>query len=243
MEDVKTILQLVVVSISIWVIVISLYLHPIIDIVPANLTNFTLCSSFFLFEFTYRPYWCSIVGTLIHEFVIYPVLGNRIPNFLHRIGLGSFLIIALSSGLLTLELVQSNKQVTLLTTSILYCVSKGLLCLLISCATLELILAQAPYNMRGLFAGYLVILFVVSIYAGDCLSFYSLKLCKDCNIRLIILGVKLAVSLCGFLLYCFLARWCKMRVRDDVYSVHRVVEEVYDRYLTAESQRRQLYLK
>ena len=81
----------------------------------------------------------------------------------------------------------------------------------------------------------------VYIYAGDCLSFYSLKICKDCNIKLIILVVKLVLSLCGFLLYCFLAHWYKMRVRDDVYSVHRVVEEVYDRYLTAESQRRQFF--
>ncbi len=31
-----------------------------------------------------------------------------------------------------------------------------------------------------------------------------------------------------------LARWYKRRVRDEDYNAHRVVEEVYDRYLSAQ---------
>ena len=34
-------------------------------------------------------------------------------------------------------------------------------------------------------------------------------------------------------MFCVVARWYKMRVRDEDYSTQRVVEEVYDRYLTA----------
>ena len=41
------------------------------------------------------------------------------------------------------------------------------------------------------------------------------------------------MCLIGFILYCFVARWYKVRVRDEEYSPQRVVEEVYDRYLTA----------
>ena len=37
----------------------------------------------------------------------------------------------------------------------------------------------------------------------------------------------------GFLLFCVVVRWYKLRVRDDDFSTQRVVEEVYDRYLTA----------
>ena len=48
---------------------------------------------------------------------------------------------------------------------------------------------------------------------------------------LILFGVKAAMSLLGFVLYCLLARWYKRRVRDEDYNAHRVVEEVYDRYL------------
>ena len=45
--------------------------------------------------------------------------------------------------------------------------------------------------------------------------------------------VKIALAVVGFLLFCVVARWYKMRVRDEGYSPQRVVEEVYDRYLTA----------
>ena len=98
---------------------------------------------------------------------------------------------------------------------------------------LELICAQAPYNMRGQFAGYMIIILSSSFFLGEAISTYLTDICSSCI--LIIFGVKLAVSLFGFILYCLLARWYKRRERDDVYSVHRVVEEVYDRYLTAQA--------
>ena len=40
------------------------------------------------------------------------------------------------------------------------------------------------------------------------------------------------IELVGLILFCVLARWYKMRVRDEDYSPHRVIEEVYDRYLS-----------
>ena len=40
------------------------------------------------------------------------------------------------------------------------------------------------------------------------------------------------LGLIGFILHCVLARWYKLRVRNEEYDVHRVVEEVYDRYLS-----------
>ena len=243
-ENVKTILQLMGVSFSIWVIAISLYLHPVITRVPQNmkLPNLTQCSLSLLSLFTYSPHWCSIVATVIYEIAIYPIIGDRIPSILRRIGFVSLLTIFLSLVLLTLELIQhfySDEQATIWLTIILHSVSKGLLSWQLSCATLELVLAQAPYNMRGLFAGFAAILIGVSIFAGDMLSYYSGFLCKNCNIRVVFFGAKLALSLFAFILYCILARRYKRRVRDDVFSPHRVVEEVYDRYLTAESQRRQ----
>ncbi len=41
-----------------------------------------------------------------------------------------------------------------------------------------------------------------------------------------------ALSAIGLVLYCLLARWYRRRVRDEDYNAHRVVEEVYDRYLS-----------
>ena len=53
------------------------------------------------------------------------------------------------------------------------------------------------------------------------------------NITLTIYGVRVGISLLGFILYCLLASWYKRRVRDEDYNAQTVVEEVYDRYLSA----------
>ena len=45
--------------------------------------------------------------------------------------------------------------------------------------------------------------------------------------------VSVALSIVGFVLYCVLAGWYKMRVRDDIATPHKWAEETYDRYLRA----------
>ncbi len=55
---------------------------------------------------------------------------------------------------------------------------------------------------------------------------------KNNKMVLILFGIKAALSVLGFILYCLLAHWYKRRVRDKHYHVQTVVEEVYDRYLT-----------
>ena len=44
-------------------------------------------------------------------------------------------------------------------------------------------------------------------------------------------AVAVALGIVGFVLYCVLARWYKMRVRDDIPTPHKWAEETYDRYL------------
>ncbi len=90
---------------------------------------------------------------------------------------------------------------------------------------LELVCAQAPYNMRGLFGGCMVLVLLSSLIIGFYIS---------SNNTLSIYGVRVGISVLGFILYCLLARWYKRRVRDEDYNAHRVVEEVYDRYLSAQ---------
>ena len=96
---------------------------------------------------------------------------------------------------------------------------------------LELVCAQVPYNMRRLFAAYILINYgtasVAGIYGSSAIH------PKNNTTVLIMFGIKAAISLLGFILYCLLAGWYKRRVRDEEYNAHRVVEEVYDRYLTS----------
>ena len=241
-EDVKTVLRLIALSFPILVVAIALFLHPNVGYKQLHVSTLSRCSWFLLSESTYSPQSCVVIGTLVYEFAIYPAVVNRIPSILKRIGIVSFLTVISSCMYLILEVIHlyGNEQ-AMWTTNILYSIVEGLLILLFSCALLELVPAQAPYNMRGLFAGYMIIVFLISSYVGTCFSYNSVKICSDCNIKLIIFSVKLAMSVFGFILYCFLARWYKKRVRDDVFSPHRVVEEVYDRYLTAEAAHNRRY--
>ena len=236
-EDVKTILRLLTISLSILMIGISLFLHPSIRNVPYTVSSLSDSTSFLLYKVTYSFDWFPVIGTVIYEFIIYPIIRNKIPSILRRIGIFSFISAILSSVFLILELIHhfNNEEHTIMwVESVLLNISNGLLAMLLFTAAFELVCAQAPYKTRGLFANYLSTLILSAKVVGNVVSKYDNKFCSNCPIKLVLFAVKLALSLLGFILYCFLAHWYKLRVRDDVFSPHRVVEEVYDRYLTAE---------
>ena len=91
--------------------------------------------------------------------------------------------------------------------------------------------------MRGLLISSVVSLLIVSATIGAALgSFLTNKIdvvCTKSWCPLILISVRIVFCLVSFLLFCVVARWYKRRVRDEDYSPQRVVEEVYDRYLTA----------
>ena len=93
--------------------------------------------------------------------------------------------------------------------------------------------AQSPYNMRGLLTGYSIALHFASLGIGMLLFRITETLLENYENKDIILwSLAAALSLVGFILHCVFARWYKLRLRDEDYNVHRVVEEVYDRYLS-----------
>ena len=236
-EDVKTILRLLMMSLSVWVVAFSLFINPYIYLVSETDSSLAICSKYFIASFTYRNNWCVVIGTLIYEFGIYPIIRNRIPTILQRIGITSFLITILSAVLLILEFVQYsyiNTEILQWSTSAIHWMSKGLLTWSLLCAAFELVVSQAPYNMRGLFVSFMTIIVFSSLFLGEVTGRQLSEVCSSC--KMILFGLKVGISLFGFILYCLLAYWYKKRVRDDVFSPHTVVEEVYDRYLTARAE-------
>ncbi len=156
------------------------------------------------------------------------VIRNKLPSILRRIGIISLFITTLSIVFLIMELLQNNygdlveiKYVTIVLNSI----STGVLTMLLATNITELVCAQAPYNMRGLFGGCMVLVLLLSL---------TIREIFPSNNTLTLYRVRVGISLLGFILYCLLARWYKRRVRDEDYNAHRVVEEVYDRYLSAQ---------
>ncbi len=226
-EDVKTILRLLSLCLTLWLLGCSLAIfHPLIY---ANVyrPDWNCYVSNLVALLTYSSKWCCMVWTVLYEFVLYPVIRNKLPSILRRIGIISLFITTLSIVFLILGVLQNYygdlvavKDVSIVINSF----SRGVLTMLLVSTMLELVCAQAPYNMRGLFGGCMVLVLISSFIIG----FFFPP-----NITLTIYGVRVGISLLGFILYCLLARWYKRRVRDEDYNAHRVVEEVYDQYLSA----------
>ena len=230
-EDVKTILKLLLISLSFLMIFLSMNLldGDHISGIPSHYSPI-------LSYFTYNRYWCSIIGTLVYEFVIYPFVRNKLPSILKRIGSASFLIIVLNIVSLVLSVVihfDSTLDDTVWR-SVLHVIS-GLLTVVLLPAMFEFICAQSPYNMRGLITGYVTLVFFSTIILGSVLYISFVNLCTGPYCFIILYSLAVALAVIGFLLHCILARWYKRRVRDDIYNLHRLVEEVYDRYLSAQT--------
>ncbi len=227
-EDVKTALRLFVVSLAFWVISFGIGVHPVskINILSDSFPNMTVFSSQMIVHFTFDNKWSVLIATVLIELVLYPLIGHKLPSIMKRIGIISFWTTIVSILCLTLELVNHNIEYEIVTawiTNVLNYTSSASIFLLLG-VILEFICAQAPYNMKGFFTGYIVVIFFTTLVIGNV---------RQTNEHIIIYGVKSGVSLFGFIFYCLLARWYKRRVRDEEYNVHRVVEEVYDRYLSA----------
>ena len=237
-EDVKTILRLLILGVSLLIITCSLTIPSLArddTLLNSYRSDMTPCSYHTLLFVAYNDWWIIFIGTTAFEFLIYPLFRNWLPNILKKIGIISFSNIAVSTLLLTANLLNPHFPDTTVLWILSIVLSKvlALLDLFLITAMLELVCAQSPYNMRGFFAGYMFFLAGLSLFLNSLSDVHFIS--GDDNICLVVTAVKMAVSLFGFILYCLLARWYKRRVRDDVFSVHTVVEEVYDRYLTAEA--------
>ena len=115
----------------------------------------------------------------------------------------------------------------------LYRSTSGLLFQMLLCSLLEFLSAQSPYNMRGLLLSSALPIVLFSNAIGSVVGdFLRYKICTQSWCLLIPFSVKSVLCFIGFLLFCVVACWYRRRVRDEDYFPQRVVEEVYDRYLT-----------
>ena len=229
-EDVKTFFKLLVVSVPF--VFISLSLNLRVGSPVYMFSHLSRYSSVILYYFTYSKHWSMFVGTLVYEFVIYPLVRNKLPSILRRIGVASLLVVVLSIVSLVVNVVSHyNSSVdSVVWQDILLQVMKELLTMVLISSTLEFVCAQSPYNMRTLVIGYAILLFVFSLI----LYFVFDRYCTDPYCSIIHNSITVSFAVIGFLLHCILAHWYKRRVRDDIYTPHRLVEEIYDRYLSAQ---------
>ena len=237
-EDVKTVLRLLAISVPITFQFFCLTLLGETIGKIGHTPGLNIRTTEFVYEFTNSAIWYGCLATFVYEFLIYPVVRNRLPSILKRIGGLSLLATLVTFVCFTLKLVRylthSKETVTEWIVHVLHQSTTGVLSLLLMNLILQFISAQSPYNMRGLLLSLVVVLLIVLDGIQAIFSHYiSINFCKHNWCALVAFSVKTVLSFIGFLLFCIVARWYKVRVRDDDYSPQRVVEEVYDRYLTA----------
>ena len=92
--------------------------------------------------------------------------------------------------------------------------------------------AQAPYGMRGLFTGFVYIQCTVPGTLSVSIGYIFTSECTSLYCPVVYWSLMAVLSVVGFLVFCIVARWYKRRVRDDIYAPQRVIEEIYDRYLS-----------
>ena len=200
--------------------------------------DLNLCLTKVTYYFTYSQYWCAILAIIAYEFAVYPFVRNKLPSSLKRIGIVSLLMTFVSLICFGIKLAQYlshfDESITGWITDVLYNVANGLLSQALLTSVLEFVCAQSPYNMRGLFVSLVVPLLTLSNTVSSIIGYsFPDKKCGRPWCSLILFSINFILCLTGFLLFCIVAHWYKKRVRDDDYSPQRVVEEVYDRYLTA----------
>ena len=237
-EDVKTVLRLLVISSPLFLVFIlsSFHTHkPHVNI--QHLVVYTFFSIIFNCSATY-----VVLTTLVFEFLIYPLTKNIFPSILKRIAavplLFTFVSFACFILKLTTDLTDSDEYTTDYVKWIIYILHfsiNGILYQMLFTSLLELMCAQSPYHMRGLLVSFSLPLLLLSDIVNFVVSnIFTNILCHAIQwYPLISYSVKTLTCFIAFLLFCAAARWYKMRVKDEDYSPQRVVEEVYDRYLTA----------
>ena len=234
-EDVKTFFKILAVSLPVFASSSLLKPNQILSNDPVVIPSLSDCTSRLVYPFSYSPWFWVVVISFCNEFVIYPLFRNKLPNILTSIGIANFIVLLVQVGYLianVADLFHHLHKVWWHWPFIIFCITFGLIIQLTLTKLTEFACAQSPYNMRGLLAGYVGFLYLSAVGVGvvlfTLLNIFSHgpyhKIIRNCT--------ETGLSLIGFILHCLLAHWYKRRVRDEEYNVHRVVEEVYNRYLS-----------
>lgn len=226
-EDVKTTLRILVMSLSMWFVIVATQLNSQVVKIPSTLIN--TCVDPILKGFTYSSLWCLLTSTIVFEFVVYPIASRYVPTILKRVGILCFVSTIKTLLCLTLNIAQHYVQGYDLalewTAAVIDSATDGLIDHALLTAIVEFIYAQSPYKMRGIFVAYFIVILILAVIISRLISSFL-------ETAFVAQSVKTVFCAIGFLLHCIIANWYKGRERDEVYAVQRVVEEVYDRYLS-----------
>ena len=242
-EDVKTVLRVLGLSIPLAVSIATFFsliyytnysfIQNVDGVHFQKLPNLTECQETVMHVFvTFKPFWV-VLGILVYEFAIYPLIRYRIPSMLKRIGftvvtvtpyiLIYFISIAIfynGEGTVTLTWVKFPNSIWLAIRTIL-----------LTTAALEFFCAQVPQNMSGLAIGYLW--FVLAFFSRIPVFFF-ITFVTNCSQRycgLVYCIVAILTSIVSSVAFVALAHYYKKRERDERINQQWLVEDTYSRYI------------
>ena len=198
----------------------------------------------------------TVILIPVYRFILFPLLKNKLPNFLKRIGAGIFLVFINSLLNLTLHTIghtHSNSTQCMFDTSsvpantlpispywlLIPDIVASVGSLLIVCTAWEFCMAQTPISLRGIMMGLGADLFLVGLYMHKgvilILSHFNLnKVTPSCGFYYyLVLSILLLPSL---LLFVIAAKRYKLRERERHVNIQAIVEEHYERYFDQEEE-------
>ena len=171
-----------------------------------------------IYSVTYNSLWCAMMKSLIYEFIIYPLVRNRLPSMLKRIGIASLFVIVLKfihvcwlvAGLY-IETQQSSDWFH----NSSYIVTMLIFQSIIS-TVYEFVCAQSPYSKRGILIGYTTAIVIFSLAINQAIFLFSQHFFNNPITSIVRVSIESAFSVIGFLLHCIVSHKCQMRVREDI---------------------------
>ena len=231
-EDVKTVLRLIPLLISIVGVVCAGGLTLITFLLPNKSSWFILCCV----NNNSLYFSVAVVLILLYHLLIYPCFYKCIPSMLKRIGIG--FIFALLTTLYYVVMLACRDSFNLNTTSykpfIIPQILHGIALALIFPTSLEFTIAQCPHKMRGFLIG----LWNSALGLGDLINNsgkYPFSCHGEIHCQSLYYHVlKNVIILIILIIFLILAKRYKFRVRENEVNIHLIAEEHYERYLDQE---------
>lgn len=199
--------------------------------------------------------YCNVAFIVVHELFVYPILCNRMPSILKRFGFAIVLFLLSNFFQFGIDIVghlqvhtanvtlpcmfASHKSVQTLPIDYRWIVGSevlsGIANVYVNISVFELVCAQAPYSMKGLLIGLIYSLngLCSAINGVFPLVFAQIKPTKGrqfltCGFAFYLTNT--VILLVGIAIFSALAKWYKLRKRDERPYDHRYAEEYYNKY-------------
>ena len=226
-EDVKSVLRLVCLGLTSYFGYGVFTLENVFSISKSHYNR-----SIFVSLGSYSGAWFC-VGMVFQEFIVFPFFRSKFPGTLRRLEASYFLIVATCVVCLILVILNYCGLVPTLSFKVIFSVFGGFLGLVFIPAELEFACAQAPHYMRGMLISLVYLKYAISLFFAFLIFITIITLCTSDYCSIVTWSVLTGIVTVGFIFFVYVVSRYKLRIRDDGFAAQQLIEEIYDRNLTA----------